>query len=227
MIFLPVEEAIKVTDEAVLARLVPELPRIDFGNYDDCAVPLEVLRRMGVTRLLAGNIGGVWLAKQMGFTPLGDWALNITNSGALAGYAKMGCESITASFELNLNDIKRLAPAVPLGIVAYGYLPLMITRNCPARNEKSCGECGGKARMHDRLGNVFTVSCGGGRKISEVFNCQPLYLADRLDELAGLSFITLYFTYEPTGECARVIREYEAGGEREKKTRGLYYRNIK
>ena len=226
IVILPVAEAVKVTDKAVLAKLVAELPRIDFENYKSCLPALAKLKESGVTRLIAGNLGGVWLAKQMGFMPLGDWGLNITNHLALNAYASLGCENVTASYELNFNDIKKLGGAVPYGIVAHGYLPLMITRNCPVRNEQSCGVCGGKVKMYDRLGNAFTVSCSGGKKLAEIYNCTPLYLADRLPELASFAFITLYFTTEGQEECAKVISEYKHGGEREKKTRGLYYRNL-
>jgi len=225
-IILPVKEAAKVTDQAVLEKLVAELPRIDFENYRDIQPALDTLKQKGVTRILAGNIGGVYTAKQQGFTVLGDFALNITNSYALGAYAALGCKDITVSYELNLNDIKRLADSVPYGMIAYGHLPLMITRNCPVKLEKDCASCNGMTKMYDRLGNGFLVGCGGTKKMTEVFNHVPLYLADRLPELAGVSFVTLYFTAETQQECARLIYEYQHGGKRENITRGLYYRNI-
>lgn len=225
-VILPVLEAVKVSDPAILGRLTAELPRIDFENYRHILPALEVLKQRGVTRLLAGNIGGVWLAKRQGFSVGGDWGLNVTNSRALGEYLALGCEDVTLSFEMNLNDVKRLGAGAPCGILAYGHLPLMVTRNCPARQEQSCGDCGGNAKMYDRLGNCFTVSCGGGQKTAEIFNCLPLYLADRLPELSGISFLTLYFTDETQQECARVLYEYRHGGKREKMTRGLYFRNV-
>jgi len=111
-------------------------------------------------------------------------------------------------------------------MLAYGHLPLMITRNCPVKLEKDCAGCTGSTKMYDRLGNGFTVGCGGTKRMTEVLNHVPLYLADRLPELTGISFLTLYFTGETQQECARLIYEYQHGAKRENITRGLYYRNI-
>ncbi|MEF9853393.1 MAG: U32 family peptidase [Hydrogenoanaerobacterium sp.] len=226
LIVLPVKEAAKVLDWEIIKKLAGELPRIDFENYAGCEEALSQLKQRGIKRIFAGNLGGIWFAKQHGFTPVGDWGLNVTNAAALDAYAELGCEAVTASYELNLNDVKHIRGAVPFGMLGYGYLPLMIMRNCPVKNEKSCMECKGKAKMYDRLGNSFVVGCGGEKKLTEVYNCLPLYLADRLPELRGTGFVTLYFTTEEKAECARVINEYKSGGERENKTRGLYYRSL-
>lgn len=225
-LILPVREAAKITDPLLLRKLVVELPRVSFEDYRDIQPALAVIKARGVTRALAGNIGGLWFAKQQGFTVKADFALNITNSSALAQVAELGCEDATVSFELNLNNIKHLVKHISCGIIGYGYLPLMLTRNCPVKLESNCTSCTGIAHMKDRLGNSFAVGCGGEKKYAEVYNHVPLYLADRLPELAWLSFLTLYFTTETQQECARITHEYQYGGKRENLTRGLYYRNI-
>ncbi|WP_343274546.1 U32 family peptidase [Ligaoa zhengdingensis] len=225
-VILPVAEAAKVDDPALLAKLVGELPRIDFDNYRGLDAPLARLKERGVIRLLAGNLGAVYEAKRRGFQAAGDWGLNVVNSYALRACAALGCEDVTLSFELSLAEAKRLGDFAPHGIVAYGCLPLMIVRNCPARRETGCKGCPGWTEMRDRLGNRFPVGCGGSHKLAEVLNCKPVYLADRLPELDGLDFLTLYFTTESPAECARVIEEYRRGGKRQEITRGLYYRNI-
>lgn len=225
-LILPAKEAAKITDPALLRKLVVELPRVSFEDYRDIQPALAVLKARGVTRAVTGNIGGLWAAKQQGFTVKADFAMNITNSSALAQVAELGCEDATVSFELNLNNIKHMVKQIPCGIIGYGYLPLMLTRNCPVKLESDCASCTGTAHMKDRLGNSFTVGCGGEKKYAEVYNHVPLYLADRLPELAWLSFLTLYFTTETQQECARVTYEYQHGGKRENLTRGLYYRNI-
>ena len=136
----------------------------------------------------------------------------------------MGVSEITLSPEMLLTSIKRVNAPLKRGIVGYGYLPLMLTRNCPLKNTLGCKKCRGKgAYLTDRMGEKFFVRCT--TNASEVFNSKPIYLADRLDELCGLSFITLYFTNESELECAEIISAYQNGGEkRDNITRGLYYR---
>ena len=66
--------------------------------------------------------------------------------------------------------------------------------------------------------------------MSELYNSVPLWLADRLGELEGLSFLTLWFTRESAAQCEAVVRSYAEGrpmpGAPSEKTRGLYYRTV-
>lgn len=218
--------AAQVKTPGELERFCVELPRLDFSDGSALQADLRELYAHGVRHAEAGNLGGVYTAKQVGFTVHGGWALNVTNSAALEAAKALGCADICLSYELNLLDCKRIRGEAKRGIVAYGHLPLMVVRNCPARAESGCGGCTGTARLKDRLGNAFFVSCHGTRGVAEVYNHVPLHLADRLAELSGLDFITLSFTVESAEECGRVLEEYRAGTKRPGATRGLYYRNI-
>ena len=112
--------------------------------------------------------------------------------------------------------------------------PLMALRNCPIKAAIGCGKCRGYESLTDRKGVRFTVDCGRHdghpRQVSELYNSVPLWLADRLGELEGLSFLTLWFTRESAGECEAVVRSYAEGrpmpGAPSEKTRGLYYRTV-
>ncbi|MBS1325241.1 MAG: hypothetical protein HP044_04920, partial [Oscillospiraceae bacterium] len=54
-----------------------------------------------------------------------------------------------------------------------------------------------------------------------------LYLADRLEDLKNISFITLYFTDEGPDEIKKIIDEYRFGySSKDNITRGLYYRGV-
>ena len=68
------------------------------------------------------------------------------------------------------------------------------------------------------------------RQVSELYNSVPLWLADRLGELEGLSFLTLWFTRESAAQCEAVVQSYAEGrpmpGAPSEKTRGLYYRTV-
>lgn len=61
----------------------------------------------------------------------------------------------------------------------------------------------------------------------EILNSQVLYLADRIDELKNVSFITLYFTGESPKKVKQIMNEYTTLPQKhENITRGLYYRGI-
>ena len=159
---------------------------------------------------------------------------NITNSAAVQEYAALGLADTELSFELPVTRARSLGGFLPQGILAYGYLPLMALRNCPIKAAIGCGKCRGYESLTDRKGVRFTVDCGRHdghpRQVSELYNSVPLWLADRLGELEGLSFLTLWFTRESAAQCEAVVRSYAEGrpmpGAPSEKTRGLYYRTV-
>ncbi len=227
---LPLDEVLRHAaelDKSLLPKLAVSLPRVVFG--DDAAQLTERLnecRRMGIEHLSVGNLGGVYLGRQLGFTLHGEFGLNIANEGCLQEYEKLGLADCLLSFELSLSRAKAVGGLLPRGLLIYGRLPLMVTRNCPIRLS-GCRDCKGFGTLTDRKKEVFEVRCSG-RKYSEIFNSRPVYLADRMEELSGFDYGLLYFTSEGPKQVDRILREYTILHEpMEQITRGLYYRNVK
>ena len=111
-----------------------------------------------------------------------------------------------------------------IGILAYGYLALMLFRNCPMATKNGCKGCSGKERVKDRTGTEFTVLCGN-KKYSTLLNSLPLYIGDK--DLKGMDFSTLYFTVENRARCSEVYNMFRNGaGYDDKRTNGLYYREL-
>jgi putative protease len=109
--------------------------------------------------------------------------------------------------------------------MAYGRIPLMLTRNCPVRNKLSCTECGKKSELVDRMGVHFPVICKNGA--SFIINSRPIWMADKKSEMRNLDFSLLYFTNEEKSECERVIAAYNNNEKPEGEfTRGLYFKNV-
>lgn len=223
-------------------KIAIEAPPALFGreNSDKLQTVLEAAKAQGIVHAVAGGLDTVQLLKEAGFQVHGDFSLNITNTVAMEEYARLGLIDATVSFELTNKQIKNLGGALPRGILAYGRLPLMLTRNCPTGNPRGCTNhlkassaqtesanrkgCT-QPEITDRLGNKFPVRCGFG--VSETLNCVPLVLSDKLADFACCDFLTLRFTVESPQECAEIFRLYQNGGESpDKKTRGLYYRGI-
>ncbi len=185
------------------------------------------LFEQGFRRALVRNPGQFEPLQKLGFSLHGDFALNAANSQALTLLANH-LEDITLSFELTLRQIRRLPKPLPAGIIVYGRLPLMETKNCMIRNFTNCKK-GKGATITDRTGRTFPIACDHGCK-NVLFNSTPLYLADRSREWqeADVSFGRLLFTDESPEKITRIIDEYVWGKglPPADHTRGLYYRGV-
>ena len=200
-----------------------ELPVLMYeGDIKKIKTQLETAKKYGVTRLYCENIGGVWFAKEMGFSIIGGMNLNISNSLALEFYKELGLEKAVLSVEINSFAIERLKGTLERGAVCYGYLPLMRLRSCPARGENGCGDCDGNPVLVDRMDKKFQLMCHN-KKYSTLLNTVPLYIGDK--PLYGTDFGLVYFTNESPDECVNIMKllknnEYPPF----ERTRGLYYR---
>ena len=206
-------------------RVGAEIPRGIFDTADKILERLRKLRLAGVDIAYCTNLDGVALAREAEMKIHTGFTLNIYNSVSLSEIEKLGAEEATVSCELTLGRIKKLGGRIKRGIIAYGNIPLMLTRNCPIKNGKSCKECGRSSFITDRMGVKFPVLCTDS--CSEILNSRPIYLADRLNEIENVDFITLYFTKETKSEASAVIKKYVLGEKPDGEfTRGLYYRGI-
>ena len=207
-------------------KLVGELPALFFPQDEEqLRQQIVSLFDLGLRRLLADNLGGIRLAKGLGYFIHGGYGLNVLNTAALLEYEKLGIEDIIISFELNFTKIRRLGGKMQRGILAYGYLPLMKMRNCPGRKEEDCGTCDGHPALSDRMNIKFPLLCSEKKYIT-LLNSVPLYLADK--DLSGVDFLTLYFTTETKQTCKNIIDAYKNGQPpRNERTNGLYFRELK
>lgn len=222
-VILPIKEINEDVVSALKGRVVMELARIKFGCESEVLSDMKRLSYLGVKEAVISNIADIKLCRDAGIEAIGGFSLNVTNSLSLEEYEKLGVSEVTLSPELLLSKIQRVSEGKSIGIVAYGYLPLMVVRNCPIRNTISCEKCKRKSFLTDRRGVKFAVRCQKG--YSEVLNSAPIYLADKQKDLNFLDFLVLYFTDENKREIMSVIDDYTHYNQpREGITRGLYYR---
>ncbi len=204
-------------------KLGVELPRGIFGAERAVENRLLKMKECGISIAYCSTIDALAIAKKLGFEIHTGFSMNIFNSLSASVLDKLGVKEITLSPELTLKQAAEISCKAGAGIIGYGRLPLMLTRNCPVRNGKSCEECRSSSYLTDRLDKKFPVVCSWG--CSEILNSQPIYMGDRIDEIENLDFITFYFTKEKKELCEAVLDAY-----RKKKsvngdfTRGLYYR---
>jgi len=230
LISLPVTQLEKLsaaTIDRYASLLAAELPKYEFETDKRLPERLLTLKQAGVARAIAGSLGALRLARQTELAVHGDYSLNITNTRALEQYRALGLSSATLSFELTLSQAAALGGTLPRGLIAYGYLPLMQLRLCPAHCAGGCkGDSCPFPSLVDRKNKRFHLSRAPGG-VSVLHNCLPLWMGDKSAQLkaAGLDFLTLYFTRETPDEMAGVIRLFRDGGvPAEPYTRGLYFR---
>lgn len=213
-IFIPIWSS---DEDFVDNRAGVEIPRGLFGMEEKLTKRLEHLKKIGVRKALCSNLGAYSLAQKMGFEVYGDFGLNIFNSESAQLF-----NSPILSFEATLEQANRIG-AKDTGIIGYGYLPLMLTRNCPIKNHLGCSRCTGK--LTDRKGFEFKVKCSPYPCV-EVLNPVPVYMGDRQKEIKT-DFIHFYFTDESKNQVEQIINLFKTGGQFDGKyTRGLTYRGV-
>lgn len=219
--YLPLDEIIKTAPQSAV-KLGAVLPRF-VTDEKLLETKLEKLKALGIEDVLCTNYAHIRLCRDK-FVMHGDFGLNVTNTMTLKKYAEMGLADATASFEMKLNQINSLGDMLSYGIIGYGRLPLMLTRNCPIKQAVGgCKSCTGG--LTDRTGRFFPVKCDGVS--SEVLNSDVLVMSDRLNEV-NCDFVTLVFTDETPERVKQVCDCYlnRRKLDAENITRGLYYRGI-
>ena len=204
-----------------------EIPRAMFGKEKIIYEQLKRAKSVGINEVLANNIGAVEMAKSLDMDIHGGFGLNLTNTESFKWARAQGLMSAEVSFELTLDQIAHLGNILPLGIISYGRLPLMLTRNCPLQNDgKGCKGCEKVHTIRDRKGIDFPVSCASGTGI-EILNSVPLSLADRQREIRGVEFQVLRFSVENSVEKGENLKLFlDKKTPKNSFTRGLYYRGV-
>ena len=219
-IMLPLEENPDVNINADIVKIV-DIPR-GILSEDIIAKRLRIFKEKGFGVAACGNIAAVEIAKNEGFEILADTGLNISNGETARVFEEYGTVAEILSPELTIDEAVKIDSQKPLGIVIYGNIPLMLFKNCPIKNGKSCAQCQKGGYLTDRMGIKFPVRCRMG--YSEMLNSVPIWLADRKNEL-NFDFGVLYFTSETKEKAAEIISAYKKGlAPTVKHTRGLYYR---
>lgn len=226
-VILPIEtspETLKrVLDSGAQAAV--EIPPAVFSNADKYVKKLTELKENGLSLAWACGLDGVGIARRAGLKFVCGFGMNIFNSVSVSEAAILGAEDCLLSCEVSLAQAAHIGGELPRGLMIYGRIPLMMTRNCPVGTKLTCVECGGRSYLLDRMGVRFPVRCKNG--CSFVLNSRPLWLADKLNDIRNVDYGLLWFTDESKEGCARVISDYRRGGAPQGEfTRGLYYKGV-
>lgn len=202
-----------------------EIPRGLFGREREVRRKLLACREAGVREAAFASLDGLALARECGLAPIAFFGSNVFNTLSLREWETRGAAAALVSPELPLAAVRELGGELPRGVFVYGRLPLMLMRNCPQRNGKSCHECQRTGSLTDRKGVTFPIDCRSG--FAELLGDRPVWLLDKRDDVQRADFALLYFTTETADECARVLHAYCTGAAPTGAfTRGLAFRGV-
>jgi len=229
-VYVPLEELVR------MGKLPPAdtewcaiLPRVWRDRDEPLLLEwLEMVKAMGVSSVLVGNIGHLPLARAAGMTMHGDYGMNVFNGRSVDYLRQKGLSSACLSFELRFAQMRDLPKALPTEAIVYGHLPLMLFENCLIRASAGHCDCSRPRKFTDRTRREFLLLPAFGCRTA-LFNAVPLWLGDRRDdyESLGLHYARLSFTSESPAECVRILNAYRLGDEASGQfTRGLYVRGV-
>lgn len=204
------------------------LPRIwheqDRTAIEDALSRAWELRADGV---LAGDLGGLYLALQTGLNVVTDFSIPVFNDPAAMMLLSKGGWRFTLSPELNRDQLRNLAfrETGLLELIVHGTIPLMISEHCVAGavtafSRNKCGDrCPRPCREHtfflkDRLGYLFPL-VEDERCRMTVYNARELCLIEFLDEIleAGYNNLRLELRYAETEGVKRITSIYRLACE--------------
>ncbi len=219
LIFVPLG-----TDDKIIKdkKYGVELPHGMFGNGEKVE---KMLLESSAQTCLCHTLDAVAVAKKCKKKIVASPSLNVFNSLSMDAVKRLRINEVIVSNECTVENFKKISAPVGKGITVYGKIPLMLTRNCPVKNGKTCAECKRQSEITDRMGIKFPVRCHMG--YSEILNSRPIYMADRLDEIPDCDILFFNFTTETKQEVAHIMNAYyneeKPQGEF---TRGLLYRGV-
>ena len=222
-IIIPIWEAEKLIPKFEKSQIIGELPFLVYPNDEEKILKeLKKFKDKGFSSVLCENIAFVHVLREMGFSVYGGAYMNVINPLSLLQYEKLGVCDMTLSVETNAGDFHSFGNACKIGVITYGFVPLMQFRVCPVKAHLGCEKCGGNAEITDRLNNKFKVLCKG--KFVSLLNTVPLSLSDKK---MSVDFQTLYFTKESPKRVKEVLRSFLEGAEPDyPHTKGLYFRKV-
>lgn len=183
---------------------------------------LRVLPRHGADGILVRNLAGLAFFTEQAIHCVADFSLNATNQLTAEYLRKHGAERVTASYDLNRDQLLDLVSAVPpawLEVVIHQHMPMFHMEHCvfcsvlsPGTNKTNCGRpCDRhEVRLRDRVGMEHTLKADVGCR-NTLFNAVPQSAAEVVPILLerGLRHFRIELLNDaPPSEIEQIIMLY-------------------
>jgi putative protease len=166
-------------------------PRIQ--KADEMGI-FHALARHGADGILVRNLAGLRFYQECGIRTAADFSLNCANDLTASYLLEQGAERITASYDLNreqLMDLVAATDASRLEVVVHQHMPMFHMEHCvfcavlsPGTNKTNCGRpCDThQVRLRDRLGMEHPLVADVGCR-NTLFNAVPQSAAEAVPQL--------------------------------------------
>lgn len=157
----------------------------------------RMLAKREAAGILARNLAGIDFFVNAGRKVVADFSLNVTNELAAEWLIELGVRRMTASYDLNRDQLLTLASAIPsswLEVVVHQHMPMFHMEHCvfcavisPGTNKTNCGRpCDvHEVKLRDRIGMEHSLRADVGCR-NTLFNAVPQSAAEVLPQLASL-----------------------------------------
>jgi putative protease len=179
------------------------------------------LARQGAQGLLVRNAGGLRFCAERGIPFVVDFSLNAANPLTVELLKRFGAERVTASYDLNVEQLLDLLDAIPpswLEIVIHQHIPMFHMEHCvfcaflsPGTDATNCGRpCDHhEVRLRDRVGKDHPLKADVGCR-NTLFNAVPQTAAEFLPQLCrrGARYLRIECLDDEPDKVKRIIRLY-------------------
>jgi putative protease len=210
-------EAVEVA-QAHGATIHLATPRIQ--KPDELGI-FRVLVKAGPDGVLVRNFGGLRFFHDQGLPIVGDFSLNVTNELTAAFFIEQGLTRVTASYDLNRDQLQALEAATPpewLEVVIHQHMPMFHMEHCvfcavlsPGTNKTNCGRpCDDHVvKLRDRIGVEHLLTADVGCR-NTLFNAVPQSAAEAVPSLLarGVGHFRVELLDEDAEAIGDIIRGY-------------------
>ena len=210
-------EAVEIA-RAAGANLLLATPRIQ--KPDELGI-FRLLEKQRPDGVLVRNYAGLTFFRERGIPIVGDFSLNVTNEISAEFFVAAGCERVTASYDLNREQLLALVAATPpewLEVVVHQHMPMFHMEHCvfcavlsPGTNKTNCGRpCDDHVvKLRDRIGVEHPLTADVGCR-NTLFNAVPQSAAEAVPTLRarGVSWFRIELLDEPAAEIGRIVQAY-------------------
>ncbi len=210
-------EAVTVAHESA-AQIWLATPRIqkpeEIGLF-------RALLKHGADGILVRNLGGLSFFANEGVPFVADFSLNVTNELTAQFVIERGAQRVTASYDLNRDQLLDLVAACPtewLEVVIHQHMPMFHMEHCvfcavlsPGTNPTNCGRPCDRHDVHlrDRLNVEHRLTADVGCR-NTLFNAIPQSAAEAVPELLarGVRNFRIELLDESPDEIRMILDSY-------------------
>lgn len=199
-------------------KLFVRLPRI-WRAYiqDNCRSDLQKCLESEIDGFLISNPGQYHMLKDCGKELALDFTANVLNSRTVDFWENLGLKNIALSVEMSRDEINALPDPSCTELLAYGYIPLMVTHQCPIGNfvgKKQSGMyCAKRGHSEEYLlrsgKDVFRMETDCESCLCTITTSRPLDIRDDLNSFK-VKILRLNFTSESGNETTQILKKFDS-----------------